>query len=125
MSSGNRTTLTGVLELLKDLKETINIPCQVEETYVREFHNALKALESLGQNVDEFYIPDSEIKPRLTSLRYDGLKSYSHEKYVDRDLLLKKLDTLLLSFKRTGEEEKADLRFNKSEQDDTGKDLSN
>lgn len=121
MPNADQATLTQVFELLRNLRETIDAPYQVEETYVREFHNALKTLETLGQNVGEFYIPDTEVKPRLTSLRYDGSKSYSHEKYVARDLLLDRLETLLFSFKLTCEEEKIIISLNKSDHDDRNK----
>jgi hypothetical protein len=119
MPNADQATLTQVFEILRSLRETINAPHQVEETYVREFHNTLKILQNLGQEVDE--LPDIEVKPRLTSLRYDGSKSYSHEKYVARDLLLDRLDALLLFFKLTCKGEKIIISFNKSDHDDTKK----
>ena len=118
MHSSSQVTLTRVFEIIKSLRDTLNAPWQIEETYVIEFHTALKMLESLGLNVDEFYIPDDEIKPRITSIKYDGLKSYSHEKFVPGELLLGKLDALLCSFKITCSEEKVTIIFHKPSSQD-------
>jgi hypothetical protein len=111
MPTSDQAMLTQVFESLRNLRNIINTPCKVEETYIREFHNALKTLESLGWNVNEFYISEGEIKSRLTAITSDGRESYSPEKYVDRDLLLKKLNSLLLSFKLTCEEDKIIISF--------------
>ena len=114
MPSASQSTLIQVFRILKSLRKIISTPQQIEETYVREFHNALNMLESLGQNVKDFYIPDSEMKPRLIAIKSSGQRSYSHEKYVSSELLLSKLDDLLFSFNIDYADEKVVVSFDKS-----------
>ena len=90
----------------------------VPETYVCEFHVVLTKLEGIGKDVSEFRIPDSEIAPRVTAIRTltfaDSPKSradYSKEKYVDKLLVLTKLDALLGYFEIITSEKPGKMGF--------------
>lgn len=72
----------------------------VLETYVIEYHAVLDRLEGIGIGVAEFRIPDSEVKPKVTSVvSYirggESHVSYSEEKYVQRSFILTKIDAIL------------------------------
>ncbi|MFC2008317.1 hypothetical protein ACFLT0_01330 [Chloroflexota bacterium] len=67
----------------------------IKETYVRKFHSVLDRLESIGLDVSEFRIPDSEVKRQITSKHMGGGRSYTDEKYVEQSFLLTKLDAIL------------------------------
>ncbi len=73
----------------------------VRETYVHEFHTVLDKLKGIGIDVSEFRIPDSEVKPGVTSSVSDRSGSggghfiYTAEKYVDKAFILTKLDAIL------------------------------
>ena len=82
----------------------------VTETYVREFHSVLDKLEMNGLEVSDFRIPDSLVKPRITSSGFDG-RSYSEEKYADRSFLLLKLDAILGYFEIVTSEKPKTIGF--------------
>jgi hypothetical protein len=88
------------------------------ETYVNEYHTALNKLEEIGIEVSEFRIPNSLVKPRVTSRQADystGVRvshdSYSDEKYVDKALILTKLDTILSYFEFITSEKPREIGF--------------
>lgn len=84
----------------------------VPETYVREFNTVLDKLEGIDIDVADFRIPDSEVKPRVTSTSYRG-KTYSEEKYVERSLILIKLDAILGYFEIITSEKPRKIGFTK------------
>ena len=66
------------------------------ERFVSEYHAALDILEGIGLDTSPFRIPGSEVWPRRTSTNHvAGRSSYSDEKYVDKEFLLTRLDTVL------------------------------
>lgn len=69
----------------------------VEDAYIEEYHAALGMLEEMGIETTDFRVPDSEIKPRVTSRSREHI-SYSDRKYVLKALLLAKLDAILTYF---------------------------
>jgi hypothetical protein len=83
---------------LSSLKE--NLPQNlVPETFVTEYHEALKHVEDLGFDVDEFKVPAHLVEPTVTSFNYvSGEKHYSTTRYVDRDFLMTKLSAALSYF---------------------------
>ena len=94
-----------ILLMLSSIRENIdNIKGQIEEKYVIGYHVALDRLEAMGLDTAEFRIPGSEIRPKATSLpnsTFQGQRSkppFSSEKYVDKLLLLTKLDSAIKYF---------------------------
>lgn len=89
-------TLTSLRRNISEMSTNL-----IPETYVNEFHNVLNKLESIGIDSAEFRVPDSEVKPTITSSMWDGsrnLTRYSEEKYVDKPYLLTKIDSVLSYF---------------------------
>lgn len=84
-----------------------NLPQSVEEKHVAEYHHLLDLLrESSGEDTSIFRIPDQEVKPRITGIlrpsfsgRRPGRIDYSDTKYCDRELMLRKLDSLYAYFR--------------------------
>jgi len=102
MAEDTKDTLARAYATLKSLRNNIAEMNAVTEIYVSEFHTVLTRLQGTGINVSEFWIPDSEIAPRVTVIRTltfaDSPKSradYSREKYVDKSFILMKIDTVL------------------------------
>jgi hypothetical protein len=85
------------LTILTALKSNVaSIKWSVDEKYVKEFRSVLGKLKGIGIQVDDFEVPNSEIKPRQTS--YNCMRSqstYSREKYIDKHFLLTKMDSVL------------------------------
>src|SRR5258705_7566807 len=70
---------------------------ELHERYVHEYHAALDQLEEAGFEMKEFRVPEKELEKRfLGGNAYD--KRYSEELYVDRLLLLIKMDSVLKYF---------------------------
>lgn len=100
-------TLARAYAMLSSLRKNIDqmTTNNVPETYVHEFHAVLDRLEGIGKDVSEFRIPDSKIAPRVTAIHTltfpdspKGGADYSKEKYVDKSLILTKLDAILSYF---------------------------
>lgn len=71
----------------------------VEEKYAVIFNSELDRLIKLGFDLEDFKIPIQEISPRLTSFNHlSGEKHYSSKKYVDKEIVLLKLDAVLEYF---------------------------
>lgn len=88
--------LAKLLARLTALKN--NLPKNlVERKYADEFNSVLTELEkNSGENLNEFKISASEIKPRVTSFNMlSGNRTYSAESYCDREFLLMKIDGVL------------------------------
>jgi hypothetical protein len=78
-----------------------NIPqYQIKEKYVDMYHTEIDRLIKLGlQDLEEFKIPENEITPRVTSSNMmTNEKTYSSERYVEREIFLIKLDAILSYF---------------------------
>ena len=103
MATNNQDIFTRAYTMLTSLRTNIDkMTALIPETYVHEFHVVLDKLESIGKDVAEFRIPDSEVKPKVTgvsAVSYIGggesHVSYSGEKYVDQSFILTKLDAIL------------------------------
>jgi len=68
----------------------------IEERYVREFHEGLDHVARLGQDVEEFRIPDAELQRRRTSHNYmTGEQSFSYSRSVERALMMAKLNAVI------------------------------
>jgi len=80
------------------LKNNLPKNDNIQEKYVRIFNSEIERLTNLGFNdLKEFKVPESEIKPLLLGWNYitGGDKKYSQERYVDREFLLIKVDSVL------------------------------
>jgi hypothetical protein len=83
---------------LISLKNNLPASKKIPEKYVQLFHAELKRLIDLGStDLKEFMVPESEVNYSLTSYNYmtGGNKHYSKDRYVDREILLIKLDSVL------------------------------
>jgi predicted nucleotide-binding protein len=101
MTKNSQDELIRAYTNLKALRDRIAEITTVRDTYVNEFHSTLIRLQDIGIGISEFWIPDSEITPRVESIRtltFDDRPSgptYSEEKYVDRSYILMKIDSIL------------------------------
>lgn len=98
MTKNKEDVLARAFATLSSLRKNIDqrTAYSVKETYVREFHAVLDKLEGVEIDVTEFRIPDSQVTPRVQIWNYGGGRdSYSKEKYVERVLILTKLDAIL------------------------------
>jgi len=88
---------------LLTLRKNVNQVAEynIEEKYVRECHSVLDRLEDVGIDISEFRILDSEISPIPVSPRVvsPGKSShpihYTKEKYVQKQYVLMKIDSIL------------------------------
>ena len=98
MEKSKQDVLTRAYAMLSSLRKNIAQLSGVEEKYVNEFHIVLDKLEKIDISVSEFRIPDSMVKPKVTMshiTRGGAEHIYSDEKYVDKALILVKLDAIL------------------------------
>jgi hypothetical protein len=98
----NQDVILRAYAVLSSLRKNIDQPSiteygSVKSSYVEEFHSVLKSLEEIGMNVSQFYIPDSEIEPRLEFSSLEG-DTYSRNKYVRKSYFLTKIDAILMYF---------------------------
>ena len=98
MEENKQDKLKRARATLSSLRENIpQMPSPIPAKYVHEFHTGLDKLESIGIDVSEFRIPDSEGKPRTVASQYvAGRKMWSSEVIgVEKSFLLTKLDKIL------------------------------
>ena len=98
MEENKQDELTRAYVKLSSLRKSIaQMSFPIPEKYVHEFHTALDKLESIGVDVSEFRIPDSEVKPQTIASAYvNGKKMWSNEVIsVERSFILLKLDEIL------------------------------
>lgn len=124
MATNKQDVLARAYATLSSLRKNIDqMTALVPETYLREFHAMLDRLEGIGIDVSEFRIPDSEVKPKVTSVspvNYigggGGHVSYSKEKYVDKPYILTKIDAILGYFEIITSEKPKRIGFIKSDE---------
>lgn len=98
----NQDVILRAYAVLSSLRKNIDQPSiteygSIKSSYVEEFHGVLKSLEEIGMNVSQFYIPASEIEPRLLSSSLEG-DTHSPDKYVRKSYFLTKVDAILMYF---------------------------
>ena len=78
-----------------------NIPSSIDEDVVRDYNSMVLALQvaSHDENLVNFRIPDTELKPRIASIqrgtrRFPGRTTYSKENYCDDDFFERQLQGL-------------------------------
>ena len=118
MTKNKQDALARVYATLSSLRKNIGqvTDYSVPETYVLEFHSALDKLESISIGVSEYRIPDSAVKPKITASWFNGERgqhSYSDEKYVERLLILTKLDAILGYFEIITSEKPRKIGFSR------------
>ena len=118
MTKNKEDELIRAYTALKSLRENIGqvTDYSVPETYVLEFHSVLDKLESIGIGVSEYRIPDSAVNPKITASWFNGERSrhsYSDEKYVERLLMLTKLDSIIGYFEIITSEKPRKIGFSK------------
>jgi len=120
MATNKQDALARAYAMLSSLRKNIDqMTALVRETYVREFHAEIAKLEEIGLNVSEFRIPDSEVAPRVTTIRTLTFSDkpagpvYSKEKYVDKSFILTKIDALLGYFEIITSEKPRRIGFTK------------
>lgn len=110
MKENGQDRLARAYAMLQALRNNIAELTLVEEMYVREYHTALDMLESIGIDINDFRIPSSEVKPHINSISDRG-PTYSKEKYVPKQLLLAKVDAILIYFNITLSEKPRKIGF--------------
>ena len=113
MADNSQDTLIRAFTTLSSLRKNIDqMDYGVQDTYMHEYHTVLDRLENIGMDISEFRIPDSEVKPRVTSISYRG-RTYSEEKYVNKPFILTKLDAILGYFEIITSEKPRKMGFTK------------
>ena len=120
MTKNSQDELIRAYAMLQALRKNIDkmTDYSIPEKYIDEFHNVLDKLESGGIETNDFRIPDSLIKPRVTSSSWSegrSYHSYSDEKYVERMFILTKLDAILGYFEIITSEKPKKMGFSTSE----------
>ena len=97
----NKDKIVRAYSRLIALKQNLPSSYDIHEKYVRDYHEIIDILsEELDISLDEYKIPNNEIKPHKTlwpDIPYvqKGGVAYSSDEYCERALLLTKLDALL------------------------------
>lgn len=80
---------------LTSLKGNLKDP-MIHEKYVHEYHEILATLSEAGIEINEFKIPDSELKQSWSSMNYvSGETEYNDYKEIEQTYFLYKLDSVL------------------------------
>ncbi|MDD4875839.1 MAG: hypothetical protein PHQ86_01725 [Dehalococcoidales bacterium] len=107
-----------MLVALKDAIEKMDTKHNyIEEKYISEFHIALDKLAGLDINLAEYYIPDSQLNPIVTSRTPESRSSpsvptYSKEKYADKSFVLMRLNAVQGYFEVIISDEPRKIGFN-------------
>lgn len=91
---------------LRSLKDNLPKSLSINEKFVRMFHNEINRLVAIGfSGLDDFKVPENEIKHEMTSFTPAAPEfgqqesiSYSQDRYIEREILLIKIDALLAYF---------------------------
>ena len=83
-----------------------NLPSNVREADVEEFHRYLDLLHDVtGEDISPFRIPQDDVRPHVMSMsraafgRPARKTMYSKDRYCDRNLMVRKLDAVYNYFK--------------------------
>lgn len=101
----NQDKLARAYSRLRSLRANLpeNARSLVEEYYVVDYHEVLQHLDDLGIDVSEFRVPDTLINPIpvAASVTHPWARTgkpsftYSQERYVNRNILMSKIDAVL------------------------------
>jgi hypothetical protein len=92
--------LREVLASLSAQRENLPPADPAKEVYAKNYHEQIDLLEQAGYDVARFRIPSEQIQPieLIAGVVTAGVHEptrYTEEKYIDRSLLLTKIDTVL------------------------------
>lgn len=95
--------LRGVLASLRAQRANLPVADPLSEVYIGNYHQELDLLEQAGIPTSRFRIPSNQVNPIeiSSSVITPGINEpirYTPEKYIDRSLLLTKIDTVLNYF---------------------------
>ncbi|MFA5876839.1 MAG: hypothetical protein WC880_00540 [Candidatus Paceibacterota bacterium] len=80
---------------LSSLKANLD-NAMIHEKFVREYHLILDSLTTSGVSIEEFKIPESELKQGWISSNYmTGEVQYADYKEVEKEYFLYKLDSII------------------------------
>ncbi len=98
MKKHDQDVFARALARLTALRNNIDkITSGVEEKYVFEYHSILDTLETINEDMTDFKIPASYIKPHWAGSG-PGYQRYTNSKYVEKAFILSKLDAVLAYF---------------------------
>ena len=111
---------TTIKSLRNNIEKIANV--NIEESYVKEYHIALKRITDIGIDVIEYCIPISEIKP-IQEARFVTVRpgesipkgSNTKEKYVKKPYFLTKIDAIIGYVEILISEKPKRMGFRKSE----------
>ena len=97
---------------LSSLRQNLPENYRLHEKYIIEYHKIIDDLRDQKIDLDEFRIPEREVKPILVQSNYLTEESeYSRERYVEKAYFLMKLDALLGYFTLTIDDKKPRIGF--------------
>lgn len=105
---------------LHSLKANLPENKYISENYVQEYHIIIDDLSKAATiELSEFKIPPSEIKPSIIGnkanitgeLSWVQESSYSETRYCERNIILSKMDALLMYFQISNSKEKESIGF--------------
>lgn len=80
---------------LTSLRKNLDMS-MIHEKYVYEYHKIIETLTESGINIDEFTIPDAELKQAWASSSYEtGEVEYEDYKEIENAYFLYKLDAII------------------------------
>ncbi len=94
---GEKDRIARAYARLLALRNSLPNDDRVHERYVREFHGALDHL-AVRFDVEEFRVLPEDIGRRWEATNRTGQTEWSKDTYVDRALLMAKLDAVLTYF---------------------------
>ncbi len=98
-----------VLVNLKSMRNHLGNIGAIPERNVVEYHTELQRLQEIGDDVAEFYVQQSDVKPDITSQNIrTGEIFYSSEKYVKAVLMLPKLEGVIAYLESFGSAKETD-----------------
>ena len=117
MEKESQDELLRVYATLLSLRKNIEqMDLDIHEKYVKEYHDLLNRLDSIGEDISEFRIPDIELWERegLSNYKTGGITLYK-SKGVDKPYLMTKLDAILNYFEIITSEKPKKIGFRTSQ----------
>ena len=111
----NQDRIVRLYSRLTSLKQNLPVGANIAAQYINEYHSILLELQKITSDLSEFFVPEGDISPVVTSFNYrTGKKFYSEKLFCERSFLLIKLDGLLGYFQiKYLSEEKPTIGFNR------------
>lgn len=86
--------------ILRSLSENVPVSYEVDEKWVHEYNGAIEKLErSLGTDLADFMVPNSELRRSIASRNYrTGRITYRDGLWCERAILMQRLASVLAYF---------------------------